>query len=88
MSELPILPARSVADASAVAVGYVAVTLNGESVKLPAASTLADLLALHGLDPHTHATARNGMFVAREQRADVVLQPGDAVMCFQAIVGG
>mgnify|MGYP000269906109 CR=1 FL=1 len=36
----------------------------------------------------TVATAVNGMFVARERRAQQVLQPGDSVTTFQPIVGG
>ena len=34
------------------------------------------------------ATARNGEFVAREARATTLLQDGDQVLLFQAIVGG
>ena len=62
--------------------------LNGESVSLPAGSTLQDLLLARGLDPATHATAVNGSFVARDARGTHKLQQGDAVTCFQAIVGG
>ncbi|MEJ3621241.1 sulfur carrier protein ThiS [Brachymonas sp. G13] len=62
--------------------------LNGEPLSLPAGSTLQDLLLARGLDPASHATAVNGSFVARDARPAHLLQPGDAVTCFQAIVGG
>lgn len=68
--------------------GRLQLTLNGEAVQLPAGSTLDALLQARALDPMTHATAVNGQFVAREARAGHVLQNGDTVMCFQAIVGG
>lgn len=66
----------------------VSIQLNGEAVALAGVSSLAQLLEQRGLDPCTHATAVNGQFVAREARSAQVLQPGDAVTCFQAIVGG
>jgi len=50
--------------------------------------TLALLLDEQGVDPDTIATAVNGAFVPRALRATTVLQPGDTVLTFQAIVGG
>ena len=64
------------------------VSLNGETLALPAGSTLDALLQARDLDPMTHATAVNGQFVPRDARAAHALQEGDTVMCFQAIVGG
>ena len=63
-------------------------TVNGEVRELPVGSTLADLVAACGLAPEALATAVNGEFVARHQRAGRVLQPGDAVFTFQPITGG
>jgi sulfur carrier protein len=70
------------------------VTLNGspvdgfESIGI----SLADLLARHPetreLAPDAIASAINQRFVPRAQRAARLLQAGDAVTVFQAIVGG
>ena len=68
--------------------GQLQVSLNGETLALPAGSTLDALLQARDLDPMTHATAVNGQFVPRDARAAHALQDGDTVMCFQAIVGG
>ena len=59
---------------------------------VPQGCTLADalpaLLAGSALDPHSVATAVNGDFVARTERAQHVLHEGDAVLCFAPITGG
>lgn len=73
---------------TATAPGPLAITLNGAPHALPPGSSLADLVAAHGLAPEALATAVNGEFVARQQRADRLLQPGDAVFTFQPITGG
>ena len=65
-----------------------AITLNGAPHTLAPGSSLADLVAAHGLAPDALATAVNGEFVARHQRAEWRLQPGDAVFTFQPITGG
>ena len=76
------------------------VTVNAQARTLPAASTLADLMALIGATsagdsaenaPQTSAataTALNGEFVPISQRAGRVLREGDQITCFQLIVGG
>ncbi|RZI80913.1 MAG: sulfur carrier protein ThiS [Rubrivivax sp.] len=55
-------------------------------------STVADLLDLlgrtAGLDDSAVATAVNGEFVPRSERAHRTLHDGDAVLCFTAITGG
>jgi len=66
----------------------VAITLDGRAHEAPAGSTLAALVASLGRAPHDVATAVNGTFVARAERAARALQPGDAVLLFQPIVGG
>jgi sulfur carrier protein len=64
------------------------VTLDGKPHCVPAGSDLALLVASLGHEPNKVSTAVNGMFVARGQRSACVLQPGDAVLLFQPIVGG
>ena len=55
---------------------------------VPVGSTLAALVAALGHAPNQVTTAVNGLFVARDRREHRVLQPGDAVLLFQPIVGG
>jgi sulfur carrier protein len=64
------------------------ITLNGEARKVAESSTLADLVAALGQSPAALATAVNGEFVARSERASVTLHDGDAVFTFQPITGG
>ena len=64
------------------------VLVNGQVHTLCAARTLAELIRELGHAPDSVATALNGEFVARSQRADRVLRDGDRVTCFQAITGG
>jgi sulfur carrier protein len=64
------------------------ITLNGQAQPCPPGTTLAELIARQGVPPDAVATALNGSFVARAQRAQLPLQPGDSVTTFQPIVGG
>ena len=67
------------------------ITINGEVRQVPAGSSLADALAASGQPaqaPQSFASAVNGEFVARDQRALTTLAEGDAVFTFQAITGG
>ena len=64
------------------------VTLNGEPHELPEGSTLEALLRALDLPQDVQATAVNGDFVPRASRAVQALSDGDAVTCFQPIVGG
>jgi sulfur carrier protein len=64
------------------------VALNGQPHALPPGSTLADLLSAAGLATDSVATAVNGRFVPRGQRADMALKDGDSITGFQPIVGG
>ena len=64
------------------------VCVNGQAHRLPAFSTLADLVDRLGHAPESIATAVNGAFVARHQRPGHVLCCGDQVHCFKPIVGG
>ena len=66
-----------------------AVTVNGQPQPLAAGPvSLAELLDRLGHDAASLATAVNGEFVPRAQRAGRLLRPGDQVTCFQPIVGG
>ena len=61
---------------------------NDLTLPCPDGLTLAELLESQRLDPTQVATAVNGAFVPRTERATTPLQPGDRVLSFQAIVGG
>lgn len=64
------------------------ITLNGQAVPLGSRTTLSALLKALGQDEAGLATAVNGEFVARNERACCVLEAGDSVSLFRAIVGG
>jgi len=64
------------------------ITVNGESHTLRENTSLAELLVRLGHMHNSLATAVNGDFVARGARAQRLLLDGDAVTCFQPIVGG
>jgi sulfur carrier protein len=70
----------------------IAITLNGTPCSVSAGTPLAELLRQHpdtaALAPEAIASAVNGAFVARARREQQLLQAGDAVTVFQAIVGG
>lgn len=61
-------------------------------LSLPAGSTLADavdvILQSSARQAESVATAVNGIFVARQDRAQHCLESGDAVLCFSPITGG
>ena len=74
---------------------FITVTVNAQARTLPAASTLADLMALiDATSAATTATATatatavNGEFIPIGQRARRTLREGDQITCFQLIVGG
>lgn len=62
--------------------------LDGRPHEVPAGTTLAALIASLGHAPDKVTTAVNGQFVRRDHRDACKLQPGDAVLLFQPIVGG
>ena len=62
--------------------------LNGQPHPWSAGLTLSALLSHAGLGAEKGASARNGEFVPRALRAQTVLQPGDQITVFDAIVGG
>jgi sulfur carrier protein len=61
---------------------------NDQTTPCPDGLTLAALLTAQGVNAEQVATAVNGEFIPRAQRASTPLQPGDTVLTFQAIVGG
>ena len=64
------------------------VRLNEQTLPWREGLTLAALLGDQQVNAEQVATAVNGAFVPRTQREATVLQPGDTVLTFQAIVGG
>lgn len=64
------------------------VRLNEQTLPWREGLTLAALLGAQQVNAEQVATAVNGAFVPRTQRGATVLQPGDTVLTFQAIVGG
>ena len=66
----------------------ITIQLENGSRSLAAGSSLADLLVELEHEEKAVSTAVNGQFVPRSQRSATVLQNGDTVLVFQAIVGG
>ena len=64
------------------------VTVNGEAREVPAPATVADLLALIGLDTRKVAVERNMEIVPRSTYADTALAAGDALEIVHFIGGG
>jgi sulfur carrier protein len=64
------------------------VFVNGVSTDCESGCTLAALLEQLGANPSQCATAINGVFIARAQRAETLLHEHDQVMTFEPITGG
>jgi len=64
------------------------VHLNDQALAWQAGQSVAELLAQQADTPDSVATALNGEFIARAQRASTLLRPGDRLSVFKAIVGG
>lgn len=64
------------------------VHVNDEGMPWREGLDLAAVVASRGVDPRAVATALNGRFVPRGQRADTPVAPGDQVVLLQPIVGG
>jgi sulfur carrier protein len=62
--------------------------LDNQPYRVPAGTTLARLVADLGHAPTDVATAINGRFVPRGDRASLALASNDAVLLFKPIVGG
>jgi len=64
------------------------ITLNGESKRLPATCTLAQLLEGMGMDRQRVAVEINGQVVPRANHGDCLLQGGEAVEIVTLVGGG
>lgn len=65
----------------------IGIQVNGEA-QTTTAPTLHDWVLSQGATPESLATAVNGQFVPRTERAATVLRPGDHILTFQPITGG
>ncbi len=63
-------------------------TLNGEPVELPPATTVADVVARRAEGQRRVAVARNGEVVRRSDWSSTELAAGDAVEVLVAVAGG
>ncbi len=66
----------------------IGITVNGEAREVPAAATVADLLARIGLDTRKVAVERNLEIVPRSTYAAAVLAAGDRLEIVHFIGGG
>jgi thiamine biosynthesis protein ThiS len=64
------------------------IMVNGESRRLPAPATAADLLRHLGLDPRTVVVELNRQIVRRPRLAETPLADGDAVELVHFVGGG
>ena len=73
--------------AAMTSVPSITLQANG-SAQTTTARTLAQWVQEQGLAPKAVATALNGQFVPRSQRAQQPLAEGDTILTFQPIEGG
>ncbi|MEO7247267.1 MAG: sulfur carrier protein ThiS [Novosphingobium sp.] len=66
----------------------ISLTVNGEPRRAPVGSSIADLVALIGLNPAKVAVERNGEIVRRGTHGDVMLGEGDIVEIVHFVGGG
>jgi sulfur carrier protein len=67
----------------------IALTVNGAERRLPAGSTLADLLASLGLDPRVVVVERNGAIARnRSSFGSLALAPNDTLEIVHFVGGG
>ncbi len=67
---------------------HILITVNGKSQSIPLGASLATVITNAQLAAEAVATAVNGEFVPRNDRASRELLDGDAIFTFQAITGG
>jgi sulfur carrier protein len=65
----------------------IAIQVNGEA-HTTTATTLQDWVQSQDAAPESLATAVNGQFIPRTQRASTALRAGDHILTFQPITGG
>ena len=68
--------------------GLVAIVLNGETHRLPAGSSVLDLLAGLGRDPRAVAVERNGDLLPRRDYGATRLGEGDRLEVVHFVQGG
>lgn len=64
------------------------ITLNGETQRLPAPATVAELLAARGLAGKRVAVERNGEIVPKGRHAETPVNDGDTLEIVVAVGGG
>ncbi|MCL4716734.1 MAG: sulfur carrier protein ThiS [Hyphomonadaceae bacterium] len=62
--------------------------VNGESREAPDSTTLAEVLALLGIDPRRVAVERNREIAPKSQWSEIALQDGDQLEIVQFVGGG
>ena len=62
--------------------------VNGEAMQIEDGSSLADVISQLKLTAEQCATAVNGQFVSRNERASRLLFADDHIMTFEPITGG
>jgi thiamine biosynthesis protein ThiS len=65
-----------------------AVTINGETRRIPGPASLLDLLAHLGLDPRTVVVEHNRDIVRRPRLGEVAVAEGDAIELVHFVGGG
>ena len=68
--------------------GGITISVNGESLSLPAGSTVLDLLLRLSLDPRRVAVEHNRRVVPRGEHATVSLNHGDTLEIVAFVGGG
>ena len=63
-------------------------TVNGETREAPDSATLADLLALLGIETRKVAVERNREIAPRSQWSEIALADGDQIEIVQFVGGG
>jgi len=66
----------------------VKIQLNGDPYELPAAGTIADLLARLEIDPRRVAVERNFVIVKRDRFASTPVEDGDQIEIVNFVGGG
>ena len=68
--------------------GTAGVIINGEHRRVPVGTSLAQLIAEVGLDPHRVAVERNMAIVPRSTFAEVIVEDGDDYEIVHFVGGG
>lgn len=66
----------------------ITIQLNGDPYELPAAASIADLLARLEIDPRRVAVERNFVVIKRDAYAATRIEPGDQIEVVNFVGGG